>query len=103
MAFTSVTSDGGVIYAVANSGALLWYQDIKRDGTNGSHAESGWASNSGSQIGSGWNEFKYILSGGAGIIYAIKATGELLWYRDVARRQLRLGSKLGDANRFRMG
>lgn len=85
MAFTYVTSDGGVIYAAANSGALLWYQDLKRDGTNGSHAESGWASNSGSQIGSGWNMFKCVLSGGAGIVYAIKATGELLWYRDVKR------------------
>jgi hypothetical protein len=82
MAFTCVTSDNGVIYALANSGALLWYQDTKRDGTNGPNAESGWAANSGSTIGTGWNEFKCILAGGAGIIYAIKVTGELLWYCD---------------------
>src|SRR6516165_4790230 len=85
MAFTDVFSDGGVIYAVTNSGALLWYQDLKRDGTNGPHAEAGWASNSGSQISSGWDGFDHVFSGDDGVIYAIKPTGELLWYRDVKR------------------
>lgn len=84
--FERIFSGGtGIIYAIRPSGELLWYQDLKRDGTNGPSGSSGWHSNSGSQIGVGWDKFDQVLSIGGGIIYAVKPTGELLWYQDVAR------------------
>jgi len=32
-------------------------------------------------VGSGWNAFKSVFSGGDGVIYALKEDGTLLWYR----------------------
>ena len=84
--FVHVLSGGdGVIYAIRDSGELLWYRDDLRDGTNGPGAERGWAANSGNQIGTGWAGFVHVLSGGDGVIYAIRDSGELLWYRDDLR------------------
>jgi hypothetical protein len=73
---------GGTIYAILPSGELLWYRDLLRDGSNGLRGELGWAPNSGKQINAGWNGFKHVFCGGDGRIYAIRQTGELLWYRD---------------------
>jgi hypothetical protein len=75
----------GIIYAVKPTGELLWYQDLKRDGTNGPNGQTGWAPGSGNQIGVGWDGFDHVFSGDDGVIYAIKPTGELLWYQDVNR------------------
>jgi hypothetical protein len=84
--FVHVFSGGdGVIYAIKPTGELMWYQDTLRNGTNGANAEQGWAANSGSQIGYGWDEFVHVFSGGDGVIYAITPTGELLWYQDTLR------------------
>jgi hypothetical protein len=84
--FTHVFSGSGeVIYAMRPTGELLWYKDLKRDGTNGPNAESVWDARSGSQIGVGWNQFIRIFSGINGIIYALRSTGELLWYKDLKR------------------
>lgn len=63
----------------------MWYRDTLRNGTNNPLGTSGWAAGSGSQIGAGWDIFKHVFSGADGIIYAIKDTGELLWFRDVVR------------------
>src|SRR5262245_31759608 len=84
--FKHVFSGGdGIIYAVKPTGELVWYRDLKGDGTNGARAETGWDPKSGSQIGVGWDQFEHIFSGGSGIIYAIRPTGELLWYQDLKR------------------
>lgn len=84
--FSHVFSGGdGIIYAIRPTGELLWYKDIARNGTNGPNAATGWDANSGNQIGTGWNDFSHVFSGGGGIIYAVKPSGELLWYKDVAR------------------
>jgi N,N-dimethylformamidase len=83
--FTHIFADGtGVIYAIRPTGELLWYRDELRDGTNGEHAERGWAAGSGSQIGFGW-DFRWVFSGGGGVIYAISSDGALRWYRDDVR------------------
>ena len=37
----------------------------------------------GSQIGIDWQQFIHVFAGGDGIIYAVKPTGELIWYRDM--------------------
>ena len=81
--FTTVFSGGdGIIYGITGDGALLWYRDELGDGTNGADAERGWAPDSGSQIGYGWDMFTTVFSGGDGIIYAITPDSDLLWYRD---------------------
>jgi hypothetical protein len=85
MAFVQVLADDRSIYAISGGGALLWYRDGLRDGTNGAGAERGWAPGSGSQIGIGWAGFRHVFCGGGGVIYAIRETGELVWYRDDLR------------------
>jgi Tachylectin len=71
--------EDGSIYVVTSSGALLWYKDLARNGTEK------WANN-GSRltIGSGWN-FSSVFSGGGGVIYAINSNGDLFWYKDLAQ------------------
>ncbi len=95
MAFLDLFGDDRSIYAITGDGSLLWYRDDLRDGSNGPNAERGWAPGSGSQIGRGWNGFAGVFSGGNGVIYAIRETGELLWYRD----DLRDGSNGPNAER----
>ena len=84
--FIQVFSGGdGIIYAVKSSGELIWYRDMLRDGTNDSGGQRGWHINSGKQIGIDWQQFTQVLSSGDGVIYAVKPTGELVWYRDMLR------------------
>lgn len=85
MSFTHVFGDDRSIYAATADGSLLWYRDELRDGTNGPNAERGWADGSGNRIGVGWTGFRHLISGGDGIIYAIRESGELHWYRDTLR------------------
>jgi tachylectin len=82
-AFATVFSGGeGLIYGITTSGQLLWYRDLARDGSNSADGSTGWAVGSGSQIGTGWLGFRHVVSGGGGVIYAVTAKGDLLWYRD---------------------
>jgi hypothetical protein len=71
----------GIIYAVAPNGNLLYFRDEARDGSQHQLINGGI----GQKIGSGWNSFLKIFSGGDGIIYAIASNGDLLYYRDEAR------------------
>lgn len=71
-------SGDGVIYGVGLDGKLYWYRhDGRFDGS------FKWASNSGAQVGTGWTNpnFKQAFSGGDGIIYVVRDSGELAWYR----------------------
>jgi hypothetical protein len=85
LSFQFLFGDDRSIYAVGFSGALLWYRDLLRNGNNGEDGERGWAPNSGKQIGVGWNGLKQVFSGGDGIIYAVRDSGELLWFKDLLR------------------
>ncbi len=90
--FSTVFSGGdGVIYAIEEAsrdprtgqrtgGHLLWY---RHDGRNDGSFR--WASNEGKKVGTGWNGFSTVFSGGDGIIYAIQDNGDLLWYRHNGR------------------
>jgi hypothetical protein len=85
-AFSHVFAGGdGIIYAVDREGALRWYRDERRDGSNNLDGSTGWASASGNQIGSDWLGLAQLFSGGDGVIYAVRPSGELLWYRDLVR------------------
>jgi len=57
------------------TGQLLFYRDHTRDGTGDVNTPS--------VIGlGGWQQFKFVFSGGEGIIYAVNEQGQLLFYRD---------------------
>jgi hypothetical protein len=82
-ALTEVTDkifadETNAIYATTSDGDLLWFKDLAGDGT------SSWHANSGARIGTGWNGFRHVFSGGQNIIYAVTWNGELLFYRDNA-------------------
>jgi hypothetical protein len=93
----SATRGGGTIYAVGNDGTVRWYRDDLRDGTNGAHAERGWAPGSGNRIHFGWQRFTKVFGSlsGDGAIYAVTETTDLLWYGD----QLRDGTNEEHAER----
>jgi hypothetical protein len=60
------------------SGKLLFYRDANQNGTGDV--------NSPSVIGQGgWQDFKFLFSGGNGIIYAVNPDGQLLFYRDTTQ------------------
>lgn len=60
---------GGVIYAITQNGALLWF----RHGAAGLQGPR--------EIADNWGNFKQVFCAGEGIIYALTTDGQLLWYR----------------------
>jgi hypothetical protein len=67
----------GVLYTIDASGDLRWYQD---DGAAGA-ADVSWDPGSGAVIGTGWDGYPQVASGGQGVIYAVDPSGDLHWYR----------------------
>lgn len=78
-----IGGEDGVIYAIKPNGELLWYRDEFRNGTNAPSGHTGWAANSGKQIGTGWNVFTQVVYGGDGMLYGVTHDGNLHWYRDI--------------------
>lgn len=78
-------SDPGVIYAQKPTGELFWYRDTLRDGSNNPSGSSGWDQHSGRHIGDGWHQYSHVFCGNNGVIYAIKPTGELEWFKDLGK------------------
>lgn len=77
----NVMSGGnGVLYTIDQDGNLRWYSD--KNYANGGGAS--WDPASGSVIGTGWNVFTTVISGGDGVFYAVDSSGNLHWYRDLA-------------------
>ncbi len=72
--------DGNVIYGISSDGSLRWYA---HDGFNTGVGinDGGWSAKSGKVVGSGWQHFKHVFSGGKGVIYAITSDGTLKWYK----------------------
>jgi hypothetical protein len=97
--FTSVVSGGdGVIYAItpyvpahysqeigggfvpASGGELKWYRHLGRyDGTDT------WQTGSGNVVGTRWDTFKKVFSGGDGVIYTVDQSDRLQWWRHDGR------------------
>lgn len=70
----------GVMFGIEPDGDLRWY----RCGGNGEADRSGatgWHPNSGSAVGNGWQNFRQVMGGGDGVVFAIAENGNLLWYR----------------------
>jgi hypothetical protein len=77
-------SDAGIVYAATDSGDLLWYRDLKRDGSPSETWAFGGAPK---KVAHGWwpSRIAHVLSGGDGVVYVITSDGGLLWYKDLAR------------------
>ena len=84
----------GILYAIHDDGRLLFYRDLRRDGTDAADGSQGWESKSGNQIGQHFEHIRQLVSGGDGVLYAIHDDGRLLFYRD----QLRNGSNSPDGS-----
>lgn len=74
------TGGKNTIYAVTTEGNLLWYRhntayDVRR-------ARRRDVDVTGPRlVGTGWQNFRNVFSAGDGVIYAIDASGNLLWYK----------------------
>jgi len=80
MGFEGSFAVGGAIFNVDPDGALRWYRydgNGEQDPTGG----TGWAPNSGNQIGRGWSAGFRDFFGTSGVIYAVADDGALRWYR----------------------
>ena len=86
-------SDPGEIYMIDRYGNLRWYRDAFRNGTNDPLGQSGWERGSGQIIGTGWGQIPHIFPGPNGGIYAVKYSGDLLWYQDL-KKMVQIGPKL---------
>jgi Tachylectin len=75
-AFSSLTSQSFTIsFGGSIGGRLLFYRDTTQNGT-------GDVDTPGVIGQGGWENFKFLFSGGNGIIYAVNPEGQLLFYRD---------------------
>ena len=75
----------GVIYGVTQSGDLLFYQDLRQDGTSDGVTGEGWAPTGGHRVGCGFGAFEHLIGAEFGMIYAVDSTGTFRWYQDLAR------------------
>ncbi len=86
----------GVIYAVADDGALRWF---RYDG-NGEHdptGSTGFAPNSGNQIGQGWSHGFRTFIGTDRTIFAVADDGALRWFRYHGKGELDPTGSIGFA------
>lgn len=93
--FKHVFSGGaGILYAITQDGKLVWYKhnaylDAVPMVTGSSMVaraqmlawSKSWEDLNPRIVGTGWGDFKNVFSPGDGDIYAIKQTGEVLWYK----------------------
>ncbi|GGN98007.1 hypothetical protein GCM10010112_90780 [Actinoplanes lobatus] len=67
---------GSIFYTIDSSGRLFWHKYLGVPGEGGS-----WAANSGTQIGVGWEGFRYVTGSPSGAIYGVDSSGNIRWYR----------------------
>lgn len=80
--FRSVFSGGnGVLYAIEPNGEL-W---IFKDHITTKDPARKWQFAISARIGTGWQTFSTVSSGGSGIMYAITPSGQLMFYHDLAQ------------------
>jgi hypothetical protein len=83
---TAFANGDGAIYAVHDNGNLYYMKHHSRGGEL-RHLMGYWAYEGGARIvgGPAWTSYAHVFGGGHGYIYAVKPTGELVYYRDLAR------------------
>ncbi|MFJ9611566.1 tachylectin-related carbohydrate-binding protein, partial [Kitasatospora sp. NPDC101176] len=75
----------GILYMVHQDGRLLYYRDERQDGSNAPDGSTGWAANSGKQIGQHWEQLNRMIGGPKGVIYGVQQDGRLFYYQDENR------------------
>jgi hypothetical protein len=71
--FDKVIADQRTVFGIRLDGTMEWNQYS---------TDTGWRfPDRGQVIGTGWNQMKFVVSGGSGIIYGITYAGEMKWYR----------------------
>lgn len=74
-----VPGGNGIIYAIQADGALIWYNH-----TGWSNGAPTWANGGVAVvIGSAWQQFTTVLANSDGQFFALRANGDLCWYRYV--------------------
>jgi Tachylectin len=80
--YSRIISGGdGVIYGIKPDGGIYWYRHEGRGDGTGRWSNGG----NGLQVGTGWDMYSQVISGGAGVIYGIKPDGGIYWYRHEGR------------------
>ncbi len=69
----------GVIYAIRQDGALMWFRHNAYETGGGPEQRDAWSTSK--QIASGWGNYKDVFSTGGGDIYAIQNDGYLVEYQ----------------------
>lgn len=78
--FKTIFSPGlGVIYAIKPNGDLVWYRHKAYLTGAGLERVDSWEGPK--PVGTKWDGFTHVTAGPAGFIYAINATGQLVFYR----------------------
>jgi hypothetical protein len=67
-----VVGSGTTLYGIFPDGTMRWYRY---------DTDQGWDPSTDTVIGTGWNMFKFVVSGYNGVIYGVTYSGELMWYR----------------------
>ena len=70
----------GVFYQASVDGILYWYK-YEGNGESDPSGKTGWNANSGNPIGKGWNNFRFLLGAGDGVILGVEPNGDMRWYR----------------------
>jgi hypothetical protein len=66
------------VFAATEEGDLRWYS-YQGNGEHDPSGATGWHPNSGNVIGNGWQHFRHLHASG-GVIFAVDAIGDLIWY-----------------------
>lgn len=73
------TGGNGVIYGITPEGRLIWFRHAAFLSGDGADVPDAWGEPR--EVASDWGDFRNAFSAGDGIIYAITAGGQLLWFR----------------------
>lgn len=73
------TGGNGVIYGITQDGKLIWLRHAAFLTGDGADVPGAWDESR--EVASEWGEYRHVFSAGNGIVYAITADGQLLWFR----------------------
>ena len=76
--FRFLFADDASVYGVRATGELMWFP-------HWTAVEAAPRATGGVRIHSGFGAFTHVFAGGGGVIYAVSANGDLLWFRDADR------------------
>jgi Tachylectin len=73
------TGGNGVFYVITQDGKLIWFRHAAFLTGQGTDVPGAW--DDAHEVASDWGDYRQAFSAGSGIIYAITANGQLVWFR----------------------